>query len=114
MIYQTAAVLFLSMNLAGSDDTPIEPITSDVIALTIATSDRAQTICDSYPDIVAGFASVVDDYDLAQEMVDDWAFVLVENGYDPSGNSRLTSEARDVIADWLHNCPAPFQLGGIQ
>lgn len=109
MIYQAAAVAFLSMNLTGSGDTPIEPITSDVITLTIVTSDESQQICDAYPGIVAGIAGAVDDYDLAMEMVDAWAFVLIEDGYDPTGNSRLTAEARDVVADWLHNCPTPFQ-----
>jgi hypothetical protein len=108
MIYQAAAALLISMNLAGGD-TPIEPIDSGVVTLVIMTSDRSQEICDQYPDFVAGIDLAVDDYALSQEIVDAWAFSLIEEGYDPSGNSRLTVEARAVVTGWLHNCPTPFQ-----
>ena len=104
MIYHTAAALLLAVNLTGSGDTPIEPITSDVVTLTIATSDDSQQICDVYPSIVAGIDSVVDDYDLAQEIVDAWATFLFEDGYSAIGDARMTVEAQDVFLDWLHSC----------
>lgn len=110
MIYQAAFAALLTINLTGSGDTPIVPIPADVITLTIATADESKQICDSYPDIVAGIAGATNDYDLATEMVDAWAVVLIEDGYDPSGNSRLTREAREVVLGWLHACPEPFQL----
>lgn len=109
MIVKAAAVLFLAINLTGDGDTPVVPITADEITLAIAVSDTSQDVCDAYPTFVAGINGAVEDFELATDMADDWVLVELEAVYDPSGQGRLTVEARDVVLNWLHNCPAPFE-----
>jgi hypothetical protein len=108
MIGKLALMLLPAMNLT-SGDTPIIPITRDEITLAIVASGTDQEVCDAYPAFVAGINGAVENYDLATDMADDWVLIELEQAYDPSGDSRLTNEARDVVLNWLHQCPTPFQ-----
>jgi hypothetical protein len=108
MIGKLALLLLPAMNLAGSGDRPIVPITREEITLSLAAASGTQDICDAYPALVAGLNGVIDDYNLATDMADDWILTELANSYDPTGDSRLTNEARDVVLNWLHQCPTPF------
>jgi hypothetical protein len=104
MIYQAALAALLTINLAGDGDSPIEPITSDVVTITISTSDDAAQVCRTYPDIVQAIAFSAGDFDVATEIVDGWAIYIFERGYNVTGSARMTVEAQTVFLDWLHSC----------
>jgi hypothetical protein len=109
VIGKLALLLLPAINLSGGEDTPINPITDEEITIVILASDTSQDLCNAYPDFVVGLNGAVEDYDLATELAEDWVLVEYEQAYDPTGLSRLTNEAREVMLDWLHHCPAPFQ-----
>lgn len=82
-------------------DTPIEPIDSSFVIM-IADAFSAE-VCDGYRGMQL-IAASIDESDVLMEAADAYMIASFEEGFDPDGNARLTSEARDLVLILLHAC----------
>ncbi|HXH32847.1 MAG TPA: hypothetical protein VNJ54_00385 [Plantibacter sp.] len=82
-------------------DTPIEPITSDLIQLGIA-NGTFNEMCDLYAPALYGMDIAMGDPEIAIFVTDSYAVRSFEQGYDEA--ARMTVEAEALFLDYLHTC----------
>ncbi len=82
-------------------DTPIEPITSDLIELGIETG-LLDEMCDAFGPAVYQMDVAMGDPELTMFIADAVAVRSFEQGYDEA--ARMTVEAEEVFLDYLHTC----------